>query len=71
MYVMFLDILAIPLSTVAAESAFSMDRRMLEPGRSSLPAYLIEALICTHDWIQSSRKDVINEDLATSILDDF
>ncbi|KAJ0752291.1 putative HAT dimerization domain, ribonuclease H-like superfamily, hAT-like transposase, RNase-H [Helianthus annuus] len=65
------DILAIPLSTVATESAFRIDKQVLASDRSSLPAYLIEALICTHDWIRSSRKDVINEDLATSILDDF
>ena len=45
------DILAIPVSSVASESAFSTGGRVLSPFRSSLLPSTIEALICTQDWI--------------------
>ena len=45
------DILAIPISTVASESAFSMSGKMLTPHRSRLQPNIIEALMCTQSWV--------------------
>lgn len=48
------DILAIPVSSVASESAFSTSGRILDQYRSSLTPYMVEALILTQDWLRSS-----------------
>ncbi|XP_059671033.1 zinc finger BED domain-containing protein RICESLEEPER 2-like [Cornus florida] len=48
------DILAVPVSTVASESAFSTGGRVLDQFRSSLTPKLVECLICTQDWLQAS-----------------
>ncbi|KAJ1692524.1 hypothetical protein LUZ63_009222 [Rhynchospora breviuscula] len=48
------DILAVPISTVASESAFSIGGRVLSPVRSSLNDESIEALLCAQDWLRAS-----------------
>ena len=48
------DILAIPVSTVASESAFSTSGRVVDEFRSSLGPKTVEALICAQDWLRSS-----------------
>lgn len=49
------DILAIPVSTVASESAFSTSGRILDPFRSSLSPKMVEALVCTQSWLKGSH----------------
>jgi hypothetical protein len=44
------DALAIPISTVASESAFSTGGRILDDFRSSLTPFMIEALVCTQEY---------------------
>ena len=46
------DVLAIPISTVASESAFSTGGRILDDFRSSLTPFMVEALVCTQDWLR-------------------
>ncbi|KAK1361573.1 hypothetical protein POM88_046047 [Heracleum sosnowskyi] len=46
------DILVIPVSTVASESAFSTSGRILDPFRSSLSPKMLEALVCTKSWLK-------------------
>ncbi|XP_077211612.1 zinc finger BED domain-containing protein RICESLEEPER 1-like isoform X1 [Tasmannia lanceolata] len=48
------DVLAIPVSTVASESAFSTGGRILDQFRSSLTPKLVECLICGQDWLRAS-----------------
>ncbi|WOL05039.1 zinc finger BED domain-containing protein RICESLEEPER 1-like [Canna indica] len=55
------DILAIPVSIVASESAFSTSGRVLDPFRSSK---VVEAPICTQDWLRQSHEHIrVEEDL--------
>ncbi|KAI3839587.1 hypothetical protein MKW92_041379 [Papaver armeniacum] len=50
------DILAIPISTVASESVFSLGGRVLDRYRSSLSPESAESLITTRDWIYGIGK---------------
>ncbi|KAL2505829.1 Zinc finger BED domain-containing protein DAYSLEEPER [Abeliophyllum distichum] len=44
------DLLTPPVSTVASESAFSTDGRMLTDMRSRLKPDILESLMCLKDW---------------------
>ena len=48
------DVLAMPISTVASESAFSTGGRILDPFRSSLAPKMVEVLVCTQNWLRSN-----------------
>ncbi|XP_057797297.1 uncharacterized protein LOC131013242 [Salvia miltiorrhiza] len=56
------DIMAIPISSVASESAFSTGSRVLSKLRSSLTVNMLEALICAEDWLKSSSSDKFLQD---------
>uniref|UniRef100_E3WH24 Transposase n=1 Tax=[Saintpaulia] hybrid cultivar TaxID=911500 RepID=E3WH24_9LAMI len=49
------DIFAIPSSTVASENAFSLGRRVVDPFRASLHPKMVEALVCTSDWLRDEE----------------
>ncbi|CAI0462515.1 unnamed protein product [Linum tenue] len=53
------DILVVPISTVASESAFSTGGRVLDSFRTSLSPEVVEALICCEDWIRSSDSELV------------
>ena len=53
------DVLAVPMSTIASESAFSTSGRILDPFRSSLTAKTVETLVCTKIWLSSSHDTVV------------
>ncbi|XP_071718389.1 zinc finger BED domain-containing protein RICESLEEPER 2-like [Rutidosis leptorrhynchoides] len=51
---MAIDVLAIPISTVASESTFSAWGRVIEPFRSCLAPETVQMLICGGDWIRKA-----------------
>ena len=51
------DFLAIPVSTVSSESAFSAAGRILGKNRTSLAPETLEALICAKDWFIGFNDD--------------
>ncbi|KAK4571925.1 hypothetical protein RGQ29_030357 [Quercus rubra] len=69
------DVLAVPVSTVASESAFSTGGRIVDPFRSSLSPLMVQNLVCSQNWLQAtvrishhqSRDDV--EALEEELLD--
>ncbi|XP_057532311.1 zinc finger BED domain-containing protein RICESLEEPER 2-like [Amaranthus tricolor] len=52
------DVLAIPVSTVASESAFRTGGRVLDSFRSSLSPKMAKALISCQDWLRASSPKV-------------
>ena len=50
------DVMSIQVSTIAYESAFSAAGRFVDPYRNHLDPKIIEALICTKDWVVAARK---------------
>ncbi|KAG6481498.1 hypothetical protein ZIOFF_058102 [Zingiber officinale] len=61
------DVFSIPCSTVASESAFSLGKRIVDPFKSSLSPKMVEALVCTSDWLRAEEfsfwKDPTDDDL--------
>ncbi|KZV37398.1 hypothetical protein F511_01266, partial [Dorcoceras hygrometricum] len=45
------DVLTVPISTVASESAFSVGGRILDQYRSAMKPEVVEALVCCRDWL--------------------
>ncbi|XP_042973012.1 zinc finger BED domain-containing protein RICESLEEPER 2-like [Carya illinoinensis] len=48
------DVLAVPISIIASESAFNTASRVFDPFRSNLSPLMVEARICTQNWLHSS-----------------
>ncbi|GMP31618.1 hypothetical protein CsSME_00005760 [Camellia sinensis var. sinensis] len=46
--------LAMPISTIASESAFSTRGRILNPFRSSLASKMVEVFVCTQNWLRNN-----------------
>ncbi|CAL9004705.1 unnamed protein product [Prunus brigantina] len=49
------EIFSIPSSTVTSENAFSLGKRIVDPFRSSLTPEMVEALVCTCDWLRADE----------------
>ncbi|XP_070050411.1 uncharacterized protein [Nicotiana tomentosiformis] len=49
------DVLAVPVSSVASECAFSTGGRLLDSFRSSLTPKLVQALVCLQDWLRNEK----------------
>ncbi|TYJ42150.1 hypothetical protein E1A91_A03G068800v1 [Gossypium mustelinum] len=47
------DLLAIPISAVASESAFSMGKKVITPLKSSLKPKTVQAIVCLDDWMRA------------------
>ena len=54
------DVLAIQVSTVASESAFSSSGRIVSKVHSRLEPDIVEALVCTKDWYIASNRGKID-----------
>jgi hypothetical protein len=52
------DALAVQVSTVASESAFSSSGRVVSVYRNRLDPEVVEALVCTKDWTKASKKGI-------------
>jgi hypothetical protein len=53
------DLMSIQVSTVASESAFSGAGRVVDPFRNRLDPEMVEALVCSKDWIHARTKGTI------------
>ncbi|KAL6502035.1 hypothetical protein OROGR_027168 [Orobanche gracilis] len=51
---MAMDILSIPITTVASESTFSAGGRVIDKRRASMRRDTIEVLLCGGDWIKEA-----------------
>ncbi|XP_061373411.1 zinc finger BED domain-containing protein RICESLEEPER 2-like [Gastrolobium bilobum] len=67
------DIFAIPISSVASESAFSVGGRVLDQYRSALKPDTMEALVCTRDWLYGEQKHptVAFEELLKDVMEEI
>ena len=64
------DVLAISVSTVASESAFSTGGRILDQNKSSLTLNMVEANILLQNWLRSSLFVGTTTNLNTLVEDD-
>uniref|UniRef100_A0A1J3ID04 Putative AC transposase n=1 Tax=Noccaea caerulescens TaxID=107243 RepID=A0A1J3ID04_NOCCA len=65
--IMARDLMAIPVSTVASESAFSISGRVIDAFRSSLTPRTVETLICTQDWMRNDYEQSSFEEQIESL----
>ena len=56
------DVLAVPISTVASESAFSTGGRVIDSFRSNLKERTVQALVCIQDWVRAHGRTVAIDD---------
>lgn len=62
------DVLAIPITSVASESAFSTSGNILSPHRSRLHWTTLEALMCARSWLWSKEN---NGDVNSQLCNEF
>ncbi|KAL0291741.1 UNVERIFIED_CONTAM: Zinc finger BED domain-containing protein RICESLEEPER 2 [Sesamum calycinum] len=56
------NVLAMPISTVASESAFSTGGHVIDDFRASLTPKMAQALICCQDWMRHTPFKPVEED---------
>ncbi|KAH0736593.1 hypothetical protein KY285_012300 [Solanum tuberosum] len=56
------DVLAIPISSVALECAFSIGGRILDRFRSSLTPKCVQSLVCAQDWLRKEPNSIYVEE---------
>ncbi|KAM3281126.1 zinc finger BED domain-containing protein DAYSLEEPER-like [Capsicum chacoense] len=49
------DVLAVPISSITSESAFSIGGCLLDLFRSSLTPKLVQVLVCLQDWLRNEQ----------------
>ncbi|KAK1431522.1 hypothetical protein QVD17_07982 [Tagetes erecta] len=65
------DVLAIPISAVPLESDINTDGNFLDDFKSSLSPSMVEALVCTQDWMNKSKKqNKVDEGSSSTTLAD-
>ena len=52
------DFLSIPISTVPSEFIFSVGERVIDQYKSSLKSDIVEALVCTKDWLYGEQGNI-------------
>jgi hypothetical protein len=50
------DILAVLMSSVTSESAFSAGGRVIEPHKASLSSEIVQMLLCGSDWVRALHR---------------
>ncbi|KAJ0438100.1 putative HAT dimerization domain, ribonuclease H-like superfamily, hAT-like transposase, RNase-H [Helianthus annuus] len=61
------DVLAIPISAVTLLSDNNNDGNLLGDFQSSVSPSMAEALVCTQDWINNSKKQIKVQDASTEL----
>ncbi|KAJ4761401.1 Zinc finger BED domain-containing protein DAYSLEEPER [Rhynchospora pubera] len=64
------DIFAIPVSSVASESAFSAGGRIISPHRNRLTPQLVQALTCAQNWLKAEFEELGERNPFTTYWDD-
>jgi hypothetical protein len=59
---------SIPISTGASESTFSTSGYILDDFRSSLTPFMLQALLCTQDWLRWSIPIDIEENIEEFVM---
>ena len=63
------DVLAMPISTVASESAFSTGGRIINDFRSSLTPRMVQSLVCAQDWMRKTAKAINVEETPSDMIE--
>ncbi|KAL4582872.1 hypothetical protein LXL04_007433 [Taraxacum kok-saghyz] len=64
------DILGMQISTIVFESTFSNGRRVITNYRTNLSVVIVEALICTQNWLRKSSLPILDYDEVQDVLAD-